>query len=243
MNVTNLNVGNINNINWNVFRDSVFRFGFTTQINGNIKMASFKSTHLFADSISGVNTDNFLTTTTNQTITSVIRFVNVDAENVICETVNGVNITKEAAIVDETIKEVKIQGPVKAVSIEIDGDMYIDGPINETAFHVQGTSVEDLYQFYHEKVTIEGDLYLNNILLSEDASVFVNEELFTMNMLDRFWLKNKRQVSVLDLFLTCNLVLVVLFHSHYFTNICLSFSLMLSVKQFYSLLSFFALKT
>lgn len=169
-------------------------------------MASFKSTHLFANSIDGVNTDNFLTKSTNQTINSVLRFTNLDAENVNCETVNGINITNDAATVDETNKEVTILGPVRAVSIEVAGDIYIDGPINTTEFHIQGTSVEDLYQFYHEKVTIEGDLHLNNILLSDGTSVFVNEELFTFNMLEKFWLKNKRQVSILDLFLLHNLM-------------------------------------
>lgn len=101
LNIMNLTFKELNGVKWEEFSNSVFRIGKSSKIVGNLKINQFKVDHLKAKTIDGVPANDLFTTTTNQRISSIMHFRNVDiTENFDCNNVNGVDLANNAAAFD-----------------------------------------------------------------------------------------------------------------------------------------------
>lgn len=65
-------------------------------------MSAFKSSSLYAKSVSSEDVNNLLTTSRDQLIKSIVHFRNIDIKsNILCNSINNIkNVTAEAAILN-----------------------------------------------------------------------------------------------------------------------------------------------
>lgn len=103
LNIENLIVKEINGVNWEEFSKSVFRRGKSTKISGKLELRSVEVERLTAKSINNVKVDEFFTTTTNQTIGSIVHFQSVDiVKNLNSHNINGVDIPRDTVTLNST---------------------------------------------------------------------------------------------------------------------------------------------
>lgn len=57
------------------------------------------------------------------------------------------------------------------------------------------TNKSELYQRYHGKVTVHGNLYVNSFSISPNTTVTLNGTTFPMEALNQYWTKDGNQVS------------------------------------------------
>lgn len=74
-------------------------------LSGNLKMKELSTHYLHSNNIANNSVDAIFTSTTNQTVKSNIYFSNIDVPNVICNTINHIDIGKQAATSNELNEE------------------------------------------------------------------------------------------------------------------------------------------
>ncbi|KAL3289954.1 hypothetical protein HHI36_023337 [Cryptolaemus montrouzieri] len=195
--IEDLEVEDIDNVNWNTFKHSVFRYGVTKAITGNLKIKSFETTNLNVVSLNGINVNNFLTTLTDQNISSSIEFSSIFAPNITANRVNGISLADEAA----TVNNPSITGPVTIENIHILGDLIANSSLMGSSFlkknqHIVGTEESDLLQIYTDEVKIVGNLRVKNLRISNTSSVFLSsgKEEFSPFFVEKYWMKNINQI-------------------------------------------------
>lgn len=86
--------------------------------------------------------------------------------------------------------------------LNIKNNLKIIGDFDKTLLikdgdHVIGTNESDLLQIYNKKVTIKGNLHINNLLLQPDVKMRIKDEIFSYNIPDEYWTKSTNQVIIL----------------------------------------------
>lgn len=99
--INNLFVENINEINFEQFKNSVFRLGVTNTIHGHLTFANLEATEMNFDTIS--KKSEFLTYSTNQTINSTITISHIYAHDIKTNKINGVEPKNFAKLDGDTI--------------------------------------------------------------------------------------------------------------------------------------------
>ncbi|KAK9890079.1 hypothetical protein WA026_008891 [Henosepilachna vigintioctopunctata] len=195
--IDDLVVEDIDGINWNNFKDSVFRYGDNPAINGNLKLKKFESNLLDLETLNGVNIENFLTTSTDQNISSSISFRFIYTSNVTANTVNNISLPESVAFLRNPI----IKGPVSIEDIHITGDLILNNYFNSSEFlkknqHIVGTNESDLLQIYTGKIRIKGNLRVKNLVALSSSSVLIGEEEDELKpyFRDTYWMKSYNQI-------------------------------------------------
>lgn len=93
--VKDLFVTHINGLNWEEFLASVASKGSPIDINGYLTFRNFKGEHFAPTKMNGIKSKVLMTTSTNQNISSVIKFGNVDVKNVVAKNVNGLDFVTD----------------------------------------------------------------------------------------------------------------------------------------------------
>lgn len=100
--IDNLNVKKINNVSWDEFQRSVYRIGVTESIKGNLTFANLKTKHLNLKTLENIDVDKLFTTSTDQIITSDIEFRHIFTKDITANTVNGIRLKEQAALLNTT---------------------------------------------------------------------------------------------------------------------------------------------
>lgn len=204
--VENLSIAEINGVNWDKLSKLVFRRGISSKITGNLRVNQFSVEHLKAKTINNIQVNDLFTTTTDQTVNSVIHFQSVDVgTNINSKNINGMDLQKEAVVVSPTNVTVvqgkfvtiscnflyfSVSGPISIKNLKVYGELYINS--SKPVFSSNPT--EHSLQIYHEKVKITGNVVVNDISLDAFAKLTVNGRPFQTNMLQSYWLKNDFQI-------------------------------------------------
>ncbi|XP_063929204.1 uncharacterized protein LOC135141748 [Zophobas morio] len=189
--IDNLWVQNIDGVNFDEFRNSVFRIGHGDTIDGNLIFTQLQAKEMFFKTLS--NQSSFFTTSTNQTVTSSITISKIFAENVKTTTINGIDFRNSVA----TFNDNTIIGPVSIKHLNVTNNLHLNGTvgrefllINDT--HIVGTNESDFLQRYNGNVTIKGNLIVKNFDLGKNAHIFVAGKEFDPKM-EQFWTKSTQQ--------------------------------------------------
>lgn len=127
-----------------IISNILVQLNLSVPFSGNLQIKGFNTYYLHSNNIAERSVDAALTSTTDQNIYATVHFANVDVPNVICNTINGINITKEAAVSnelnEETIRGIAnrqdiimhhvnffrlVPGPVNAMNINIHGNLHL----------------------------------------------------------------------------------------------------------------------
>ncbi|RZC34014.1 uncharacterized protein BDFB_000847 [Asbolus verrucosus] len=189
--IDNLRVETINGINFENFKNGVFRIGLTDNITGNLTFVSVEAKNMSFRTLS--RKANFLTTSTEQTINATIKISKILAKNVKTNTVNGLSFKNAVATFDDSFT-----GPASIKNIEVKNNLEMRGKVDKRFLrmnrtHIIGTNESDLLQRYNGKVTIKGNLILKNLNLGKSAKIVVSDEDFNPKI-DQFWTKTTQQV-------------------------------------------------
>lgn len=206
LNVENLDVKEINGVEWYEFSKSVFRSGISSKITGNLRLDQFSVDRLKAKTINSIQINDLFTTTTDQTVKSIIHFQSIDvAKNIDSQNINGLDLRKEAVVFFPTNITVvqgrlitifnkffhfPVLGPISIRNLKAYGELYI----NSSKPVFSSNLTENILQIYHEKVKITGNVVVNNIFLDSIAKLTVNGRPFQTSMLQNYWLKNDFQI-------------------------------------------------
>lgn len=195
--VDDLIIKNVNNVNWEDFLNSVYRIGITDAIKGNLTFLDFKTENLSLKSLNNISTDNLFTTSTDQEIQADIEFKHIFTKDIAANSVNGIRLKEEAALVNSTI----IEGPVKMDKLIVNNDLEIIGDFDKSFLlkdgdHVIGTNESDLLQIYNKKVVIKGNLFVNNFTLYPEGKMRLGDEFFSNDIPSKYWTKNTNQVYI-----------------------------------------------
>lgn len=193
LNVENLNVGEINGVNFDAFKNSAFRIGKSRTILGNLKLAKLNANKLTVKTIDNIDAGDFLTTNTDQNVSSTIHFRNIHVRNnTDCGNVNGANVFKEAANFANPNNSV-VHGPVSVRNMKVYERLYIDS----SKANINSSDVpkeEDVLQVYHKKVRITGNVVVDGVFLENQTKVMVGNRSFQVSDVKNYWLKNEFQV-------------------------------------------------
>uniref|UniRef100_A0AAR5PVR9 VWFD domain-containing protein n=1 Tax=Dendroctonus ponderosae TaxID=77166 RepID=A0AAR5PVR9_DENPD len=181
--IEKLEVETIDNITWNHLKETLFKIGKDHTIFGNISGPKFTTTHLKAGRINGVDPKNFMTTSTDQIINSTIQFNNIQAFKLDSKLINGQNPANFAQI----DQNVTVKGPVKIQNIAVENNLIIRDKDNSF------TNKTELHQRYHGKITVHGNLYVNNFSILPNTTVTLNGNTFPMEALNQYWTKDGNQ--------------------------------------------------
>ncbi|XP_044256902.1 uncharacterized protein LOC123006464 [Tribolium madens] len=182
-------VENLNEIDFENFKNSVFRIGVSDTITGNLTFPNLLSTKVRFGTLS--QNQDFLTTSTDQIVNSTITIPKIFTHDVKTARINGANFTNLATLNDT------ITGPVTIKDLNIRNNLELEGEI-ETEFlqinntHIMGTHESDFFQRYDGRVKIQGNLYLRNFELGNSAKILISGEEFEPEM-GRFWSKSGQQ--------------------------------------------------
>lgn len=190
----NLKFKEINGVNWEKLRKSVFRRGINSRISGNLKMTQLSVNHLKIKTIAGFKADDLFTATTNQTIKSIVHFESADiVKNLYCNNINGVDVERQAAIITPAHVTV-VDTPVSIRNLKAYEKLYINTSNPGFPSNFSLTPEKEVLQIYHEKVKITGNVSVNKIFFDNLAKVTVNGKSFQIPDLQNYWLKNEIQV-------------------------------------------------
>ncbi|EFA11168.2 hypothetical protein TcasGA2_TC004775 [Tribolium castaneum] len=187
--IGNLWVENLNEINFENLKNSVFRIGITDTISGNLTFATLDSTKIQFETLSQKR--DFLTTSTDQTINSTITIPKIFTHDVKTATINGADFANLATL------NGTITGPVTIKDLNIRHNLELEGEISPEFLqinntHIVGTHESDFFQRYDGRVKIAGNLYLRDLELGKSAKMRLSGAEFEPEM-GRFWSKSGQQ--------------------------------------------------
>ncbi|XP_044765962.1 uncharacterized protein LOC123322163 [Coccinella septempunctata] len=193
--IDDLEVDYIDGVEWKKFADSVFRYGISQEISGNVRMRTFDTKNLYVSSLNGIDANNFMTKKTDQTIDSILDIDQVHMKsNMVVNRINGLNPSEDIV----TVKNPKVKGPVSIESLRIMGSLtlnYTNASSSEDQ-NIVGTKESDLVQNYHNEIKIVGNLRLKNFRNLNSLRIIVGEgqEEFNPNFPEKYWMKSVNQV-------------------------------------------------
>jgi hypothetical protein len=99
--VDNLWVKNINEVDIERLKQSVFRFGITDSIDGSLTFTSVQAREMIFGTLQGKS--NFLTVATDQTINSSLTISKIYTGSIKTKTINGIDFKNSVATLDDRL--------------------------------------------------------------------------------------------------------------------------------------------
>ncbi|CAG9816474.1 unnamed protein product [Phaedon cochleariae] len=192
--INNLQVKTINDINWNEFKDSVFRIGTDSTLTGPLHFSKIKTEHLNVEKLNEEAVEDFLTKSTDQTIHSDIIFNRIFAGNISAQSVNGIKLSESAVWFGKNDSI----GPITIDKLNVENDLEISGKVDDFLIlkdgnRILGTNESDLLQQYEGTVRIKGNLYLRNLTLQPNAKLYLSGNEVEPDIQNIYWSKSTNQ--------------------------------------------------
>ncbi|XP_066248865.1 uncharacterized protein fs(1)M3 [Euwallacea similis] len=190
--INNLDVEYLDGIKWSAFEAAVFEIGSDSLIDGNLTVPEITLNSLETKFLNGIQVKDLMTITTEQNITTDIKFPHIDAFKIESETVNGINISN-SVLIDQNAT---VKGKVKIDHITVKNNLKVlknDIPYIRKDGHVFGTNQSDLMQKYSANIIIRGNLYINNLSIYPNSTMDINGKNYTMDDINGYWTKNGDQ--------------------------------------------------
>ncbi|XP_066158230.1 reticulocyte-binding protein homolog 2a [Euwallacea fornicatus] len=190
--IENLDTEYLDGIKWSEFEKTVFEIGSDSSIEGNLTVPEITLNSLETKFLNGIQVKDIMTKTTEQNITTDIKFFHIDAFKIESGTVNRINISN-SVLID---KNATVKGKVNIDHIEVKNNLKVlknDIPYTIREGHVFGTNQSDLIQRYSGKIIIRGNLYINDLIINPNSTMDVNGKDYTTDAINGYWTKNGDQ--------------------------------------------------
>uniref|UniRef100_A0A6P7FVF0 Uncharacterized protein LOC114333090 n=1 Tax=Diabrotica virgifera virgifera TaxID=50390 RepID=A0A6P7FVF0_DIAVI len=197
MEIENLEVESINGVPWDNFKNSVFRTFVDKEIIGPLNFTYIKVTDLHTTNINNISVDSLLTVTTDQVINADVEVEEVIVEgDILAETVNGKEFTPENLYFiknDEVVTDpVSFANVIVRNNLNLSENSFASLVANDSE-RLLGTNESDFMQIYNDKVTINGDLFLNVLQIFPNTELVVSDEVIDPHLSRTYWTKNTIQ--------------------------------------------------
>lgn len=203
INVKHLKVKAINRLNITTFMDEVLLKGGDNELvlNGDLIAESLLDVeNLRVNFISKIPATNFMTVSSDQTISSSVFINTFLASNLISPSINGEEISP--ATVATTTSPNIITAPTRFMDISVIRNLNVEGVQGDATKrfvdlikrHVIGTKTSDLFQLYNGHVIIQGSLRLRDVQFqSPRSNVFVGGMKVFQTIVENYWMKSINQ--------------------------------------------------
>lgn len=145
---------------------------------------------LVAETISGIDVEKLLTTSTDQEIPSDMRFNQIVAGHIVGDNINGIDFSEQAA---NTRNGRVVTGPVSIRNVTVLEKLFVTENVNG---NVQKFPKRDnFHQFYEGRVRIVGNVVVKNLEVPEECRMFHGDEpLRIEDLRSIFWLRGTEQL-------------------------------------------------
>lgn len=195
--VNDLNVREINGVNWSDFVRNTYRRDKRTTLTGNLVLMNVSHVNnLRTDLLQGRSSDLLMTTTTNQIISSKVILNKFKGHSIKARKINKRKFSDIAVLGEQNT----FKTPIKILTIHIDGSLTIESRDDQVSQsleaikrHIIGSSPTDLSQIYDGQVMITGSLTLKNVNLEADGQLILADRPVDLKIQQNYWLKNVDQ--------------------------------------------------
>ncbi|XP_077291132.1 uncharacterized protein LOC143914706 [Arctopsyche grandis] len=195
--VSHLFAKRINGINVTELMDSIYQRGIHGGIEGDITfLSNLNVTSLHTDLMENSKVEEFMTKTTEQTVTSTIKIDRLLSKTINAKSINTLKLNDDVAIIGR--KNV-VKSPTTVFDLDVAKDLRLNcGSQNQSFCNIIPTKPEDLLQMYNGPVTIVGTLTVPELRFTKHARMKIDEIPFHTEIESLFWMTDKSQVITSD---------------------------------------------
>lgn len=203
INVRHLNVRNLNGFDVPKELRNLFLKENQTVIQGDLFVRNILNVdNLYGNHIMNIPINNFMTTSTSQTIESDVFIMKFHANLISVNTINNDVVSNFARTDEANLIEI----PTKFMVLHVKENLNIQDPdVDLRSFvglikrHVIGTEASDLAQVYNGRVLIRGTLTIHDLkTYSPKTKIIVNTLQVPLNISSYYWTKSTRQEIYVD---------------------------------------------